>query len=415
MANDHARQPIRLKLTADHHQLHLLDDGRTAVLADAWTVQATEDRLAVTDGAVGIGTGSNGIVPVEIHVLPGAPPVTAADHITEASLEVRSGRLVALGCTEFLPDARRIELTPGPYRLRITHTGLDRKERIAVHLWPATAAPPAVLTRWTPPPRTPRRGKAEVVRTSKQAVAAARAGRCELAVPVLTKLADQGRADAAASLAEILAFRGEWHAFVPRAEALLENPEAVYAGNVFTDMARLFRRAARELRAPEILARAAARVPPRYHAMRDATLLLDVVVPSERLAEVTTDQRAAFAAAAQAAASGKRFAGKPAELAAHQFALASAYNMEEEIHRLWNQGLGAPRFESALVVARWHAFRGRAEAAWQVIAANVTGWFPVDAAQVAPVVLLVDPLLSPLLTPERCAWVLQTPRGCPPG
>jgi hypothetical protein len=269
-----------------------------------------------------------------------------------------------------------------------------------------------VLTRWTPPPaKQPRRPTAVIVRTGKQAVAAARAGRCDLAVPVLTQLADQGLAAAAASLAEILAFQGDWRGFVPRAEALIENPTAVYAGNVFTDMTRLFRRAARELRAPEILARAAAKVPERFHGMRDATLLRDVVVPSERIAEPTSDERAAFAAAAETAASGKRFAGKPKELAAHLFALAAAYHVEEEIHQLWDQVGATLLFDSALVVARWHAFRNRADAAWQVLSANLSRWFPVDAAQVAPVVLLVDPLLSPLLTPERCAWVLQTPRA----
>ena len=62
-------------------------------------------------------------------------------------------------------------------------------------------------------------------------------------------------------------------------------------------------------------------------------------------------------------------------------------------------------------MARAHARRGDADAAWAAIAQRLGQWSPVDVAQVAPVILLVDRWLGPIMTPARCAQVLATPRG----
>ena len=40
-----------------------------------------------------------------------------------------------------------------------------------------------------------------------------------------------------------------------------------------------------------------------------------------------------------------------------------------------------------------------------------TDWYPMDPAQVAPAQLLTDPWLRLVMTAERCAQVLATPRG----
>src|SRR5829696_2670904 len=75
---------------------------------------------------------------------------------------------------------------------------------------------------------------------------AARRGEVEVAIAALRRCAEQGDNGACASLAELLAFRGEWVECIPNAGRLIANPGAVYAGNVFDDMIRLLGCAGRE-------------------------------------------------------------------------------------------------------------------------------------------------------------------------
>jgi len=49
--------------------------------------------------------------------------------------------------------------------------------------------------------------------------------------------------------------------------------------------------------------------------------------------------------------------------------------------------------------------------AWVAIESNLKHWWPVDHAQVTPLVLLTDEHLEAVMTPERCRLVLSTPRG----
>src|SRR5688572_20741714 len=77
---------------------------------------------------------------------------------------------------------------------------------------------------------------------AKDPLAAARAlalaGDADGAIAALTPLAESDAA-AAASLAELLAFRGDWDGVARNAARLIAQPSAVYAGNVFDDMVRL--------------------------------------------------------------------------------------------------------------------------------------------------------------------------------
>lgn len=68
-------------------------------------------------------------------------------------------------------------------------------------------------------------------------------------------------------------------------------------------------------------------------------------------------------------------------------------------------------WQAAEYVAPVYVRRGNPEAAWAAIEANLKNWWPVDQAQVAPVVLLINEYLETLMTPERCQLVLSTPRG----
>ena len=400
----------RLKLFADYRQIHVESDSPRGEIDDPWTVQATEDRVAAAGDWVAIGTHDAVEVGVEVAIVAAAPELDArAEHVTEAPITIRSNAVVVAGCTDYRPEARRFAIAPGEHVLRASHRGLTKgKETIRLELFPRTGPSfeARVLVRFVPPP--PKQPKRTVsLRTAKAAAKAAREGRVDEALAALRALADAGSAAAAASVAEILAFRGEWASMVPYAMQLLAEPSAVYAGNVFTDLTRLVRRAARELGDPAVIERAAAVVPSSHAAMRDATLLQDFVAPTTSRAPDPEP----FAAAAREATDGKRFRGKPVELAKHLFALAVLLNVEDEIVARWDPTNPGMLFEDAARVAHVVAQRGDRERAWAILEGHLHRWYPVDHAQVAPVEVLVDPILATLVSTARAEQILRTPRG----
>ncbi|MEU9162796.1 SMI1/KNR4 family protein [Streptomyces sp. NPDC048424] len=68
-------------------------------------------------------------------------------------------------------------------------------------------------------------------------------------------------------------------------------------------------------------------------------------------------------------------------------------------------------FGEAVETARTLARRAEPEAAWSVLAAALPAWTPRCADHIAPVGLLADPYLGPVLTPARGRVLLATPRG----
>jgi hypothetical protein len=104
-------------------------------------------------------------VDVEVCVGAESPALDLApfDHVVEVRLEVPSGRLVVMGCTDYLPDAARTDVPPGwvpPPRaeaeLGVGHRGGHRSdefeemmERIRIDVWPAAFAPVTVLKQWS--------------------------------------------------------------------------------------------------------------------------------------------------------------------------------------------------------------------------------------------------------------------------
>jgi hypothetical protein len=140
-------QSIALSLLADYHQFYIQDEAADGDLSDAWDAAATARLLALAPGTIGIGTVRNVEVPVVIEIHERAPEADFAawDHVVEAAISVASGRLVVAGCTDYLPDAKRIPLAPGSYRARISYGGLDTvsedglegEDRYRVQLWGA--------------------------------------------------------------------------------------------------------------------------------------------------------------------------------------------------------------------------------------------------------------------------------------
>lgn len=136
---------VDLTVFADYRQFYLQDERADGGLEEAWTEAATERHLAVAPGAVGVGTFRNVHVPVTVEILDAAPAAdfTSSDLVTEATLDVPSGRIVVAGCTDYFPEARRIDVPPGRYRVRVhssgmasvSDDGLSGEDLYRVELW----------------------------------------------------------------------------------------------------------------------------------------------------------------------------------------------------------------------------------------------------------------------------------------
>ena len=156
-----------LKLFADYYQIHVFDDGSSTDLGEAWTDQAASDRLAVSVDAVAIGTEVNVNVLVGVEVLRSGPADDDAnfDHVVEESLRSDSGRLVVMGCTDYLPEAPRFDVPAGWLRVRVAKSNLDQAyalgiesdevpenmERLRIQVWPAEPTHAVVVKQWSQP------------------------------------------------------------------------------------------------------------------------------------------------------------------------------------------------------------------------------------------------------------------------
>lgn len=149
----------QLQLFADYYQFYIQDEAADGDLSDAWSQDAVQRMLSVSEGVVGIGTVRNMEVPVTIEFLDSEPPInlTIFDHVVEGSLVVAQGPVVVAGCTDYFPDATRFDLTPGTYRVRlsasgfdtISEDGLDGQDHYLVQLWQAPSIEPTVLKQGT--------------------------------------------------------------------------------------------------------------------------------------------------------------------------------------------------------------------------------------------------------------------------
>lgn len=137
----------RYDLFADYYQFYLQDEEAECELSDSWTPEAVQRLLTVASGTICIGTVRNTAVPVTVEVTDREPQEEFSqwDKVNECDLEVPSGRIVIAGCTDYFPDAERIDVDTGSYRARIyyggLHTisedGLEGQDHYKITLWPA--------------------------------------------------------------------------------------------------------------------------------------------------------------------------------------------------------------------------------------------------------------------------------------
>ena len=144
-----ATTEIKLRLFADYFQFYIQDEKTDSDLSNCWTTEAVDILAATAEGIIGIGTVRNMEVPVTIKIFNMEPHLlkeieNEIGQINECDIEVKSGKIVIAGCTDYFPDAKRIVLKNGVYRVRIYYgnldkisdDGLDGEDFYEIHIWP---------------------------------------------------------------------------------------------------------------------------------------------------------------------------------------------------------------------------------------------------------------------------------------
>jgi hypothetical protein len=145
-----------LEIFADYFQFYLQDEAVNEDWGMFWTDETVERMLAVGECSVGIATARNMNVPVVVSVHDAAPDADFGEWelVNECSFSVRSGHVMVIGCTEGSPQERaRFSLEPGPYRLRVSYSGLDTlsddglegDDFYRLQVWPGPVAPTRTL------------------------------------------------------------------------------------------------------------------------------------------------------------------------------------------------------------------------------------------------------------------------------
>lgn len=247
-------------------------------------------------------------------------------------------------------------------------------------------------------------------------------GSVEAATQELAALERSGDLAANVSLAEIAAYQGNWQEVMQRVEVLFGTPDSMKTQNVYEDMALLLARAAEELGQWAEVLRIAKFARTRLSRRANDELRFATIRQLSRFAE-RNGQGAFFPAGdpeavrktefeAAVEKSKDRVFDSPADRMNYLYALATAYAYPPAAIGIFDREKALPdSFEDVIFAASALAGAGRQQEAWRAVRSSLKLWWPVDLAQVLPVVLLVDEAIKPLMTPDRCAEVLRTPRG----
>jgi hypothetical protein len=138
---------LNFEFDTQYNQFYLSDSlcpremGRT----DFWTPEAYDERLAIAEGILGIGTECYGPVKGEIEILDSENKnfdITKFDHIVEGGIKIGSGSLEILDCPTSTVQLK-VKLNPEGYRVRIYSSNLDSVEGgemgddyYKIELWP---------------------------------------------------------------------------------------------------------------------------------------------------------------------------------------------------------------------------------------------------------------------------------------
>jgi len=134
------------EIFADYYQIQLRDEAAEGDLSKSWDKEALNNLFAIALGIIGMSTARNTDVPVKVTLTKSAPPsddIADWDQVVEASITISSGTIIIAGPTDYLPDAVRIPVEPGTYRVRlyyahlesISEDGLEGEDQYQIILW----------------------------------------------------------------------------------------------------------------------------------------------------------------------------------------------------------------------------------------------------------------------------------------
>ena len=140
----------KFELFADYFQIYLMDAEAVDDTSDIWTKEALDIKLGIMSNTLAVGTFRNVDVPLEIEVHESEPEIRLDewDHAAMGYFTIKSGKCAVFGCTDYLPDAAKIELAPSKYSVLSLAKGLgsiiteweDADDVYKVILWPSTSA-----------------------------------------------------------------------------------------------------------------------------------------------------------------------------------------------------------------------------------------------------------------------------------
>jgi hypothetical protein len=150
------------RLYAAYHQFYVQDSEPRGSPDNPtfWTKEASDNRLAIGDGLVAIGTGTYGSVKVRVEHHGSEPEVdlTQWDHVTECGLDVRTSLILVMGCIS--QSGLFFLVKPGYYRVRACHANLAESEMevpatwsgpfgdwYVIQFWPANPSKAGILKR----------------------------------------------------------------------------------------------------------------------------------------------------------------------------------------------------------------------------------------------------------------------------
>ena len=121
-------ETYNLELFADYHQIYLQDENAEGDLSESWTEEAVQNMIALAPGTIGVGTVRNNTVPICVEVVENKPEdnYDEWDKVNECSIDLPSGKMVVSGCMDYFPEARRIIVKPGIYRVRVYYKNLNK-------------------------------------------------------------------------------------------------------------------------------------------------------------------------------------------------------------------------------------------------------------------------------------------------
>ena len=143
------------ELFAVYFQFYLQDDASQEEHDLDGYDAAQTTRVVSQDTRFVVLTARNMDVPVTVVIADSAPAFDPEvwDHIVELSVTAASGKLAIAGCTDYLPEAARIDVPKTPLRVRVLFGDLDKlsedqldgDDHYRIEIWPAALAPVEVI------------------------------------------------------------------------------------------------------------------------------------------------------------------------------------------------------------------------------------------------------------------------------